>query len=210
MIASAENLLASLPLWLLLVVVLVGPALEASTFLGIVVPAETVVFLGGVTAAVGHHSLPLVVLAGAVGAVVGDQVGYHLGRRLGPTMLGHAPARLRRRGTLDRALLLVRRHGVLTVFLARWAASLRAVVPTVAGVSGLSAGRFTLGNTLGAVTWVAVVAYLGHVAGAHYRTLLDRVGIAGLLLLVACLVALWWYVRVGRSVSARPEPGIGS
>lgn len=209
MIASAENMLTSLPMWLLLCAVFVVPALEASTLVGVLVPAETVVFLGGVSAAAGHSSLPLVVLAGVLGAVVGDQVGYLLGRRLGPRVLERAPSRLRRAGTVDRALRLVRRHGVLTVFLARWAASLRAVVPTVAGVSGLPARQFTVGNTLGGLTWVATIAWLGHLAGAHYRTLLDRVGVAGLALLVACLLGLWWYLKHGRNAAARPDTAVG-
>src|SRR4051812_33587414 len=78
--------LASLPSWLLLLAGFAMPALEASTLLGVVLPGETAVLLGGVVAHQGSLSLATVMIAGVLGAVVGDTVGYAVGARLGPTL----------------------------------------------------------------------------------------------------------------------------
>jgi len=81
--------LAGLPPWLVITVAGLLPALEASTFLGLLVPGETAVIIGGVAAHSGALPLWAVMVAAAVGAVVGDQIGFVVGRRssskLGPT-----------------------------------------------------------------------------------------------------------------------------
>ena len=80
---------------LVLVVVFALPALEASTLLGIVVPGELALVLGGVLAHQGRVPLGAAVVAGAAGAVVGDTVGYAIGRSVGERLLAHLPRRLR-------------------------------------------------------------------------------------------------------------------
>jgi membrane-associated protein len=79
---------------LVLVVVFALPALETSTLLGIVVPGELALVLGGVLAHQGRVPLGAAVVAGAAGAVVGDSVGYAIGRRVGERLLAHLPRRL--------------------------------------------------------------------------------------------------------------------
>ncbi len=188
--------LVAMPPWLVLALVFALPALEASVFVGLVVPGEIAVVLGGVVAHGGGVPLWAVIVAAAAGAAVGDQVGFLVGRRFGTALLERVPARLRGSGDLDRALSLVRRRGAVAVVLGRWAAALRALVPGIAGMSGMAQARFTLANVAGGSVWAATVAVLGFAAGASYRSLEQRLGYASeAVLAIAVLALVVWLVR---------------
>lgn len=190
--------LTALPWWLVLAAVAALPALEASALLGVVVPGETAVVAGGVAAHAGLVPLWAVVLAAAGGAVAGDQVGFWLGRRYGPALVERLPRRARESAGLERALDLVRRRGALAVALGRWAATLRALVPGAAGMSGIGRRRFTIANVVGATVWAAVVALAADLAGASYATLEHGLGAFGLAVFVLAVLLLAWYVARAR------------
>ncbi|MDQ1619013.1 MAG: rane-associated protein [Actinomycetota bacterium] len=192
--------LLTLSPWAVLLAVFLLPALEASTFVGLVVPAESAVVVGGFLAHSGHLPLYLVVLAASAGAIAGDQVGYWVGRRFGPGLLERLPGRLRSSDRLRGSLDLVARRGGTAVFIGRWAASLRAVTPTIAGMSGVEPRRFAIANAVGATTWAVTAAMLGYLVGASYRSVLSRLSLTGTLvvgLLVLLALARWWHLRRG-------------
>ncbi|MDZ5442171.1 VTT domain-containing protein [Micromonospora sp. 4G57] len=197
------NLLVALPPALVLALVFLLPALEASTFLGLLVPGEVAVLVGGVLAHEGRLPLWAVVVAALVGAALGDQVGYRVGRRYGRRLLDRLPRRFVRSGELRRALDLVRRRGALAVVLGRWAAALRALVPGVAGISGIPQRTFTLANITGGAIWAATVAGLGYLAGASYRLLERRLGLGGEVLLAVVLLAIAVRIWRGRRAARR-------
>lgn len=111
------------------------PALEASAFVGFIIPGEIGVILGGVLA--NQHKLPLwaALVAGIAGAIIGDSVGYEIGRRYGETILSKIPNRIRKQEHLDRAKDSVRRNGSEAVFVGRFTAALRGLVPGFSGMS---------------------------------------------------------------------------
>lgn len=184
------NWLLSLPPYLLLFLAFLLPAAEASLFVGVLVPGETVVLLAGVLAQAGVLPLWAVMVAATAGALLGDQVGFWVGRRYGPALLERMPRWLHRRTHPDQVLALVRRRGVLAVVLGRWTASLRALVPGIAGMSGLHPRTFTLGNATGGVVWGVSVALLGYLAGAGYRQVEHRLNLGGGIALGGLLVVL--------------------
>lgn len=112
--------IVGLPPWLVLTLVLALPALEASVFIGLVIPGEVAVLIGGVVAHGGGLPLWAVICAATAGAAVGDQVGFLVGRRYGKGLLDRLPVRVRGSGEVDRALSLVRRRGAVAVLLGRW------------------------------------------------------------------------------------------
>ncbi|WP_091344710.1 DedA family protein [Micromonospora rhizosphaerae] len=196
------NLLAALPPALVLALVFLLPALEASTFLGLLVPGEVAVLVGGVLAHEGRLPLWAVVVAAVTGAALGDQIGYLVGRRYGRRLLARTPRRFVRSGELWRALDLIRRRGAMAVVLGRWAAALRALVPGLAGMSAIPQRTFTLANVTGGALWAVTVAVLGYLAGASYRLLERRLGLGGEVVLA--LVVVLVLVRVWRGrVAAR-------
>lgn len=192
--------LVGLPPWLVLLLVFMLPAAEASLFVGLVVPGETAVLVGGVIAHGGSLPLAAVIAAASFGAVIGDQIGFLVGRRYGDGLLRRIPARVRRSGQLERALGLIRRHGALAVAMGRWAAGLRALVPGVAGMTGVSQARFTIANATSGVGWAATMAVLGYLAGASYRRVESQLGVAGdvLVALIVAVVIGWWMRERGR------------
>jgi membrane-associated protein len=197
---------------LVLVVAFALPALEASTLLGIVVPGELALVLGGVLAHQGRVPLAAVVVAGAAGAVVGDTVGYVVGRRVGEGLLAHLPRRLVEPGQVERARALVRRLGGRAVFVGRFIAVLRALVPGLAGVAGVPYRTFAAWNLAGGVLWATGFVLLGFAAGPAWRTVERVAGRAGLVLLATIVaVAATALVcrrrrgrRRGRPAPARP------
>jgi membrane-associated protein len=194
---------------LVLVVVFALPALEASTLLGMVVPGELAVVLGGVLAQQGRLPLWAAVVAGAAGAVVGDSVGYAVGRRVGERLLAHLPRRLVEPGGVERATALVRRLGGRAVFVGRFAAALRALVPGLAGVAGVPYRTFVVWNLAGGVLWATGFALLGFAAGGAYPTVERVAGRAGLVLLGVIVVGGVAVALLRRRRSGdrgRPEP----
>jgi membrane-associated protein len=180
--------LAAVPSWALLLAVFTLPALEASTLLGLVVPGEIAVLLGGVVAHQGRVPLIAVMAAAVLGAVAGDSVGYALGARLGPRLVSRAPERSTRH--LDEARRFVRRFGGAAVLLGRWAAFLRALVPSVAGASGVPYRRFLAYNVAGGTIWGVAVAGIGFLAGAAYGRAERSLGLAGTIGALALLIVL--------------------
>ena len=187
--------LLALPPLLVLVAALLLPALEASALVALVVPGETAVFVAGVVAHGGRLPLAAVIAAAAVGAVLGDQIGYRIGRRWGPGLVSRLPARLRTRS--EQVTSFVARRGRWAVVLGRWTALLRALVPGVAGASGMAPRDFALFNVLGGVTWAVVISLLGYGAGAAYASVLDRVNHASeiAVVVVVGLVVAWVLLR---------------
>lgn len=144
---------------------------EAAVFLGFVLPGETAVLLGGVLASTGRLSLPLLFVLVVAAAILGDSVGYEVGRRVGPRMLATRPLRRHVRG-IDAARRLLRDRGGVAVFLGRFTAFLRAVMPGLAGLSHMPYPRFLVFNAAGALVWGGGVVLLGYAAGQSY----DQVG----------------------------------
>src|SRR3954467_13211730 len=101
---------------------------EDALFVGFVIPGETAAVLGGVTASLGHTSVAVMAVAVVVAAILGDSAGYVVGERYGTRLLDLRPL-VRRRARIDSARALLARRGGPAVFLGRFVAFLRAVMP---------------------------------------------------------------------------------
>jgi membrane protein DedA with SNARE-associated domain len=139
------------------------------------------------------------VLAAIVGAALGDSFGYAVARRMGPRLVRrYLPVRWRR--VYARALLMFRRWGWWTVFASRFFAPLRAFVPVIAGLSGMTALRFQTANVTSAVIW-ALLLLMPALLAEWAATLLPRnvdvawLAAGGLALLASGLIAAWWRRR---------------
>jgi membrane protein DedA with SNARE-associated domain len=176
-----DQLLAT-PAWLVLLVVFALPALESSAFLGFLFPGETAVLLGGVAAGQGHLPLAAVAAAGIAGAVIGDAVGFQVGRRWGRRLLDSTLGRFVDARHLDRGERVLRRGGVWAVFLGRFTAALRVLIPGLAGMAGMRPRRFLAANIAGGVAWGTLVATAGYLAGNSWHTVAHYLSGAGLAL----------------------------
>jgi membrane protein DedA with SNARE-associated domain len=192
----AEALL-SLSGWAALAVLFVLPALEAPAFLGLVLPGEVALVLGGVLAHQGRLSLPAALAAGTAGALAGDSAGYWIGRRWGPRLLASRLGRRVGRARLHRVESLLLRGGGRALVVGRFAAGARVVLPGLAGMLGLRYRSFALWTGAAATVLAAPHVLLGYAAGAgwrHVHHLTGRVGL-GVALAVVVGAALAWLLR---------------
>jgi len=169
---------------------------EAAVFVGFVLPGETAVVLGGVLAS--QQVISIWLLAGLVviAAVVGDSVGYEVGRHFGDPLLDLGPLR-RHRGRLDGAREFLRSRGGSAVFLGRWTAFLRAVMPGLAGLSRMPYPTFLTFNALGGLVWGITFCLVGYLAGNSYHVVEQVIGrgAAGMTVLVLVAALLIWHRR---------------
>jgi membrane protein DedA with SNARE-associated domain len=169
---------------------------EAAFMVGFFFPGETAVVVGGVLAGVGRVNLGVMMVVVVVSAVIGDSVGYEVGKVAGPWLLRRRPPTLRRRerpmlqdtAGVKSTLALLEKYGGPAVFLGRFIAFARVVVPGLAGMSGLRYRTFLFWNVLGALCWGVGYTMLGYVVGVSFQHVLSQIGLWSLAV-VAVLLA---------------------
>jgi len=172
--------------------------------LGVIFPGEIAILVAGAAAQVGTLSLWAVIPISVAGAVVGDAVGFGFGRRYGERLLRRLPERLVKPEAVRATNELLRRRGPIVVLIGRMTALLRAFVPGLAGMSGLSWWRFLPYNLLGGLIWATTVAILGYLAGASLVVVQEQLGMVSNVVLgvvAAAALAMWLRSHVRRRQS---------
>ena len=203
MLSSILDPILNAPTWSVLLIVGLIVFAEDALFVGFVLPGETAAVLGGVAAHEGHAPLWAVGLTVIVAAVVGDTVGFEVGKHLGPRILSWKVLEKRKSG-IERAQDFLRRRGGWAVFLGRWTAFFRAVMPALAGTSKMHYPTFLLFNAAGGILWSCAVVGIGYAAGASYKQVESRFG-TGAAIAVGVIVVLAivvWRVREHRQDKA--------
>jgi membrane protein DedA with SNARE-associated domain len=137
---------------------------ESLAFISLLVPAWSIlVVMGGVIGETGISFWPILV-AGAVGAALGDWVSYWIGIKVGPAVANVWPLS-RNPDLIPRGERFVKRWGALGIFIGRFFGPLRAAVPLVAGIFLMPWWRFQIANFVSAFVWVAVLLTVGDVVG---------------------------------------------
>ncbi len=178
-------------------VVFLVTAIECSAFLGVLVPGEMFVVFGGFLASRSVFDLDVFIMVAGAGAIVGDSLGYEMGRHLGRAWLLRFGRHVGiREEQLERADRFFVRHGGKAVFIGRFVGFLRAFAPFVAGSSRMPYTRFLFYNATGAFLWAAAFSTIGYLAGESWRAAEGWIGrasaiLAGLIALVAVLAWLW-------------------
>lgn len=167
---------------------------EAAVLVGFVLPGESALLVAGLAAQRGWISLPVMLTVAVLAAVAGDSVGYEVGRRWGPALLASRAARRIPAQRWAAVAGMLERRGGPAVLAGRFTAVLRAVVPGLAGMSGVDYRRvFLPWNVAGALVWGPGCVLLGYAFSAslsrigHYLTFgpLTVLGAGVLLVLVA-------------------------
>jgi len=158
---------------------------------GIPLPGETSLLVGAALAATGSLWLPGVIIAAALGAILGDTAGYWLGRTYGLALI-RRHGRLFRfdERKLERAEAFFARHGEKTIFLGRFVPVGRIFSAVLAGVSRMRYGRFLLWNAAGGIVWATAVGILGYVFGSQLPLIERLVQQFGFALLGALILAV--------------------
>lgn len=180
---------------------------ESAALADLVLPGETGMIVAGAVAGRGGGSLPLMIAVAAAAAIAGDVFSYWMGRKFGLTLLRKwEPVRTRMEPRVERAQAFFERRGGPAVFAGRWIGALRAVVPAIAGMSGMSFPSFLAWVVPAAVMWTAAAVSVGYVAGTHFTDVIDKV-MLGISVAVVVGLAGWWIVRtVRKRRDAAEEP----
>lgn len=175
---------------------------EDALFVGFVIPGETAAVLGGVVASRGQVQLGLMMGLVVLAAVIGDTVGYEVGKHVGPKLL-EGRALKRHRNKLDKAEDFLRLRGGSAVFLGRFVAFFRAVIPALAGISRMHYPKFLAFNAVGGLAWGVGFVLVGYLAGNSYETVAKIVGrdITAAAVVIGVIAIVIWRIRSARRKS---------
>jgi membrane protein DedA with SNARE-associated domain len=178
-------------------------ALVAIETMGIPVPGETALFTAGILAAGGHLDIELVIAVSAAAAIVGDNIGFVIGRRLGRRlMLAPGPLEHHRRRVIEIGEPFFERHGPKAVFLGRWIAGLRITSAWLAGMNRMSWPTFLFWNALGGIAWAISIALLAYYVGRGAERIVHLAGLGGAGVVVAGGAIAWLVLRRRDRVAA--------
>jgi len=170
---------------------------------GVPIPGETMVLAGGALAHYGHLSLGVVIVITTVAAILGDNLGFYIGRHGGRRLVERYGGRVGvTRGRIAEFDRFFERHGAKTVFVARFITGLRVFCAVLAGGSGMAWPTFLMFNATGAAVWATTISLAGYVLGRSWDTLEHVIGVAGLAgLAIVILLVIVFAVRYQRQSS---------
>jgi membrane-associated protein len=216
-VLSPEVLLVAGPGLLLLMA-----AAETSMPVGLLVPAGVALALGAFMASQGYLTFSSVVVAAGVGGLLGDSLGYWLGRGGFYRRLSAPGIVVRMARRYERfAARLYRRRALVAVSLARTISFVRTLMPATAGMSGMTYPRFLLFDILGVLAWLTLYTSVGVLAGESWRAASTALGTGWAAILAILGLAGWALSRFRRRrttgpaileppLDGEPEKSVGS
>jgi membrane-associated protein len=172
--------------------------MERSIFIGLIVPGDLILALGGVYSAQGKLNLVAVIAIGTVSAIAGESTGFWIGRRFGLRILRRLPVLNRLEGKIQESQAYFKKHGGKTVALGRYATAAGAFIPFTAGAARMNYGRFLMFDVPAIIVWATGISIFGYVFGDHLPfvdRVLSRFGYVVLGLLVVFLLGRWLWRR---------------
>ncbi|MGH2862807.1 MAG: DedA family protein [Solirubrobacteraceae bacterium] len=173
------------------------PAIIGLESMGVPSPGETALVAAAVLASQGHLEIWLVILIGAASAILGDNMGYLLGRKLGREVLvSRGPFHVQRARVVEVGDRYFKRHGAKTVFIGRWIAWIRFATAWLAGINGMPFRVFFPWNAFGGITWAVTYGLLGYYGGQAVVNVAERVGIVAAIVLAVVVLGGFVLVRL--------------
>lgn len=180
---------------------------ECGLLIGFFLPGDTLLFAAGVLVKTGRLDQPLwvVILVAFVAAVAGNQVGYSIGRRAGPTVFRNHDARVFRPEYVERTSEFFQRYGSMAVVLARFVPIVRTFVTVMAGASRMDYRTYTIYTVIGGLLWTSSVTVLGYLFG-NVKIIADHVELLLLAAVALSVVPVLWHLwRTRRDRSSSTE-----
>jgi membrane protein DedA with SNARE-associated domain len=174
-------------------------ALIAIETMGIPVPGETALITAGIVASRGRLEIEAVIAIAAAAAILGDNVGFAIGRKLGRRLLtAPGPLLHHRRRVIAVGEPFFDRHGPKAVFLGRWVTGLRITAAWMAGVTRMSWPTFVFWNALGGIAWATSIALVAYFVGHSAERFIHIAGLGGAGAVVLGGLLLWFVLRLRR------------
>lgn len=147
---------------------------ETGLLAGFFLPGDSLLVTAGVFAAAGHLNVWVLLATLTVAAVVGDAVGYSIGRRAGPLLYRREDSRFFKKKHLLYAKAFYEKHGGKTIIIARFVPIVRTFAPTVAGAAEMPYRKFASFNIVGGVLWVWSMVLVGYSLRGVFAFVLGR------------------------------------
>jgi len=138
---------------------------ETGLLIGFFLPGDSLLFTVGVVAGAGELNIWLINIVLIVAAIIGDSVGYALGRMTGEKIFNRPDSLLFKKDHLDRTRTFYEKHGGKTIIYARFIPIIRTFAPFIAGVANMNYKHFIAYNVFGGIGWVLLMTTLGYVLG---------------------------------------------
>ena len=138
---------------------------ETGLLFGLFLPGDSLLFTVGVVAGAGQLNVVLIILLLSAAAIIGDAVGYYLGKKAGPMVYNRPDSRFFKREHLEKTHAFYEKHGGKTIIYARFVPIIRTFAPFVAGVANMTYAKFASFNIFGGIGWVVLVTLLGYYIG---------------------------------------------
>jgi membrane protein DedA with SNARE-associated domain len=173
------------------------PAIIGLESMGIPSPGETALVAGAILASQGKLNIWLVILIGVSSAIIGDNIGYLIGRRVGRDVLQRpGPFHHRRLRVIEAGDRFFDKHGPKAVFLARWIALIRVAAAWLAGINHMPFRTFFFWNALGAFTWGTTFGLVGYFGGQALAKIVTTYGLIGAVVFgIVFIVGVRWMRR---------------
>jgi membrane-associated protein len=174
-------------------------ALIAIETMGIPVPGETALVTAGIVASRGRLEIEVVIALAACAAILGDNVGFAIGRKLGRRLLtAPGPLLHHRRRVIAVGEPFFDRHGPKAVFLGRWITGLRITAAWMAGVTKMPWPTFLFWNALGGIAWATSIGLIAYFVGHSAEKIIHLAGLGGAVAVVLGGVVVWLVLRTRR------------
>jgi membrane-associated protein len=176
---------------------------ETGLLVGFFLPGDSLLITAGLVAATGHLNIWWLNALLIVAAIVGDSVGYAIGRRLGPRLFTRPKSLLFNPRHVERTRVFYERHGARTIVIARFVPIIRTFAPVVAGVGQMQYRRFVFYNVAGGIAWVTSMTWAGYLLGQAVPNINDHIHIlVGIVIVLSLIPIVVELVRERRRRSA--------
>lgn len=140
---------------------------ESGMMVGFLFPGDTLLLSAGVLAASGKLSLGLAIVVIGLAAILGDNVGYHIGRHFGRKLFSKPDGVIFRHEYIMRAEAFYKKHGSKTMLLAHFVPIVRSFAPVTAGAGNMPLGQYMLFDAIGDIAWATVLTCFGYFIGSR-------------------------------------------
>jgi membrane-associated protein len=180
--------------------------IETGFFVGFFLPGDSLLVTAGVFAAAGHLNLAELLLLVSLCAILGDQIGYWIGRKAGQALYRRPDSLVFRRRHLDRAHEFYEKYGGKTVILARFVPIVRTFCPPVAGAAMMPYARYFAYDVAGGTLWAGGLILAGFFLGSMVPNIGERIHyVIAIVIFLSLLPAIIGALRARAKMRSRPR-----
>jgi membrane-associated protein len=167
---------------------------ESGMMIGFFFPGDTLLFSAGILAAAGKLNLAACIASIALAAILGDNTGYHIGRKLGRRLFNKPDGVVFRKEHIDRAEVFYEKYGSKTMLVAHFIPVIRAFAPVTAGAAKMPYGRYIIFDAIGDIAWTFVMTLLGYYVGSRIPGIEKYIDPLLIFIVIIFLAPTLWHI----------------